>query len=98
MVSRIDAPAKCELRSVIHFLQVEGCLTRNSCIGVVFGLASSGVFVHDNVRPHSAVATQQLLEQFEWGVSIRPEYGPDLAASDFYLFPELKNWLGGQSF
>ncbi|GBN91310.1 hypothetical protein AVEN_181444-1 [Araneus ventricosus] len=48
--------------------------------------------------PHSAVITQQLLEQFKWDVFENPAYRPDLATSDFHLFPELKNRLGGQSF
>ncbi|GBN55679.1 hypothetical protein AVEN_192626-1 [Araneus ventricosus] len=33
-----------------------------------------------------------------WEVSDQQAYSPDLAASDFHLFRELKNWLGGQSF
>ncbi|GBM95090.1 hypothetical protein AVEN_23811-1 [Araneus ventricosus] len=50
--------------------------------------------IHDNARPHNVV-TQQLLEQFKWdGLA----YSPDLVMSDFHLFQELKNWLGGQSF
>ena len=27
-----------------------------------------------------------------------PPYSPDLAPSDFFLFPNLKKWLGGQWF
>ncbi|GBM66264.1 hypothetical protein AVEN_35542-1 [Araneus ventricosus] len=61
-------------------------------------LISVVVFIHDNVRPHSAVVTQQLLQQFKWVVSDHPAYSPDLATSDFHLLPEVKNWLGGQSF
>ncbi|GBM69012.1 hypothetical protein AVEN_69666-1 [Araneus ventricosus] len=54
--------------------------------------------IHDNTRPHSAVLIQQLLEQFKRDVSDHPAYVPDLATSDFHLFPELKNCLGGQGF
>ncbi|GBM25953.1 Histone-lysine N-methyltransferase SETMAR [Araneus ventricosus] len=61
-------------------------------------LTSGDVFIHDNARPHSAIVTQQLLEQFKWDVCDHPAYSPDLATSDFHLFPELKNSLGGQSF
>ncbi|GBN28543.1 hypothetical protein AVEN_80322-1 [Araneus ventricosus] len=39
----------------------------------------------------------QLLERFKWDVSDHPPCSPDLATSDFHLFRELKNWLGGQS-
>ncbi|GBO09212.1 hypothetical protein AVEN_36427-1 [Araneus ventricosus] len=75
MAGRIDASAKCELRSVIRFFQAGGC-----------------------VHLHSAVVTQQLLEKYKWDVSDQPAYSLDLATSDFHLFPEMKNWLGGQSF
>ncbi|GBO31891.1 hypothetical protein AVEN_8729-1 [Araneus ventricosus] len=61
-------------------------------------LADGVVLIHDNARPHNAVATQQLLEQFKWNVSDHTAYSPDLATSDFHLYPELKNWLGDQSF
>ena len=27
-----------------------------------------------------------------------PPYSPDLAASDYFLFPNLKKWLGGKTF
>ncbi|GBN55108.1 hypothetical protein AVEN_74469-1 [Araneus ventricosus] len=61
-------------------------------------LTSGVVIVHDNAIPINAVVTQQLLEQFKWDESDHPEYNPDIVTSDFHLFPELKNWLGGQSF
>ncbi|GBL96769.1 hypothetical protein AVEN_118916-1 [Araneus ventricosus] len=61
-------------------------------------LTSKVVLMHDNARPHNAVVTQQLLGQLKWEVSDHPVYSPDLATSDFHLFPELKNRLRGQSF
>ncbi|GBM46856.1 hypothetical protein AVEN_11504-1 [Araneus ventricosus] len=61
-------------------------------------LTSLVALIHDNARLHSTVATQQLLERFKWFVSDHPAYSPDLATSDFHLFPELMNFLGGQSF
>ncbi|GBM87562.1 hypothetical protein AVEN_211816-1, partial [Araneus ventricosus] len=55
------------------------------------GILTSGVvLIHDNDRPHNAVVTQQLLEQFKWDVLDHPKYSPDLATSDFHLFPKLK--------
>ncbi|GBN17753.1 hypothetical protein AVEN_236958-1 [Araneus ventricosus] len=57
---------------------------------------SGVVLIHDNAHLHSAVVTQQLLEQFKWDMSDHPAYSPDLETSDFHLFPELKNWLGGK--
>ncbi|GBM78952.1 hypothetical protein AVEN_167657-1 [Araneus ventricosus] len=50
-------------------------------------LTSGVVLIHDNARPHNAFVTQKLLEQFKWDAL----YSPDLARSDFHLFPELKN-------
>ncbi|GBL96247.1 hypothetical protein AVEN_118781-1 [Araneus ventricosus] len=61
-------------------------------------LTSGVVLTHVNTRPHNTVASQQLLEQFKWDVSDHLTYSSDLATNDFHLFPELRNWLGGQSF
>ncbi|GBM11542.1 hypothetical protein AVEN_240676-1 [Araneus ventricosus] len=61
-------------------------------------LTSGVVLIHDNARIHSAVVTQQLLEQFKCDVYDHTAYCPDLSTSDFQLLPELKNRLGGQSF
>ncbi|GBN11875.1 hypothetical protein AVEN_264558-1 [Araneus ventricosus] len=56
---------------------------------------SGVVLICESARPHSAVVTQQLLEQFKLDGSVCSAYSPDLATSDFHLFPELKNLLGG---
>ncbi|GBM05713.1 hypothetical protein AVEN_175557-1 [Araneus ventricosus] len=61
-------------------------------------LTSRVVLIHDNALPHSAVVTQQLLELFKWAVSDHPAYSSDITTSDFHLFFELKNWIGGQIF
>ncbi|GBM89645.1 hypothetical protein AVEN_260664-1 [Araneus ventricosus] len=61
-------------------------------------LTSGVLLIHDNARPHSTAVTQQLLQQFKWDASDHPVYSPDIATSDFHLFPQLKNWLGGPSF
>ncbi|GBM34997.1 hypothetical protein AVEN_240359-1 [Araneus ventricosus] len=34
------------------------------------------VLIHDNAHPHSAVVTQELLEQFKWDVSDRRHITP----------------------
>ncbi|GBM83215.1 hypothetical protein AVEN_58295-1 [Araneus ventricosus] len=105
MAGRIDAPAKCELPSVKCFLQAERWFMGNeqcSCslldLTMTVKSHSGVVLIHDNARPHSIVITQKLLEQFKLDVSDDPSYSPDLATSDFHLFLELKNWIGGQSF
>ncbi|GBL80980.1 hypothetical protein AVEN_83073-1 [Araneus ventricosus] len=77
MASRTDAPAKCEFRSVICFLQAEGWKTMNAAVSCqTLRRLRRGhsdfwsCLIHDNAHPHSAAVTQQLLEQFKWDVSI----------------------------
>ncbi|GBM89818.1 hypothetical protein AVEN_166481-1 [Araneus ventricosus] len=106
MADRIEAPSKCELRSVILFLQGEGWFVEDdqcSCFLLDFTTTAKSrsdfwSCPHSNSRPHSAVAIQQLLKQFKLGVSDHLAYSPDLATSDFYLLHQLKNRLGVQSF
>ncbi|UYV81551.1 TSN [Cordylochernes scorpioides] len=63
------------------------------------GLLSRKVLlVHDNALPHAARTTQMLLENFKWEIFTHPPYSPDLAPSDFHLFPALKLHLGGKHF
>lgn len=63
------------------------------------GLLSSGVvLLHDNARPHAAVMTTNLLQKFKWELFEHPPYSPDLAPSDFHLFPKLKDFLGGSRY
>jgi histone-lysine N-methyltransferase SETMAR len=52
------------------------------------------MLLHDNARPHAAARTQAMLQEFGWEVSERP----DLAPSDFHLFPKLKEFLGSRCF
>ncbi|GBN55597.1 hypothetical protein AVEN_214652-1 [Araneus ventricosus] len=49
------------------------------------------VLIHYNARPHS-------VQQLKCDVSDHPAYSPDLVTSDFHLFPELKDWIGGKRF
>jgi histone-lysine N-methyltransferase SETMAR len=51
-----------------------------------------------NALPHAAATTQAMLQEFGWEVSEHPAYSPNLAPSDFHLFPKLKEFLGGRSF
>jgi histone-lysine N-methyltransferase SETMAR len=39
-----------------------------------------------------------MLQEFGWEVFEHPAYSPDLAPSDFHLFPKLKEFLGGRGF
>ncbi len=63
------------------------------------GLRDDGIFlIHDNARPHTAASVQELLRTFHWYIFGHPAYLPDLAASDFFLFPQLKRELRGKCF
>ncbi|UYV63878.1 hypothetical protein LAZ67_2005878 [Cordylochernes scorpioides] len=55
-------------------------------------------FYHDSARPHTAHQTTALIEEFGWELVSHPPYSPDIAPSDFHLFPELKKNLGGTQF
>ncbi|GFY08172.1 histone-lysine N-methyltransferase SETMAR [Trichonephila clavipes] len=48
------------------------------------------VFHHDNARPHTAMVTQQKLNDLGWEVLGHPPYSPDTAPSDYYLFRSLQ--------
>ena len=61
-------------------------------------LSKKVLLLHDNARPHSAAKTKNLLENFKWDIFDHPLYSPDLAPSDFRLFPLLKESLGGKHF
>jgi histone-lysine N-methyltransferase SETMAR len=52
------------------------------------------MLLHDNAHPHAAARTQAMLQEFGWEAFERP----DLAPSDFHLFPKLKEFLGGRRF
>jgi histone-lysine N-methyltransferase SETMAR len=52
------------------------------------------MLLHDNAHPHAAARTQAMLQEFGWEVFERP----DLAPSDFHLFPKFKEFLGGRRF
>ena len=55
--------------------------------------------VADHARPHIARQTQALLrEQFRSDISEHLPYIPDLAPSDFFLFPKMKEHLAGKRF
>ncbi len=50
--------------------------------------------IHDNARPHMAASVQELFRTFHWYIFRYPAYSPDLAPSNFFLFPQLKRELG----
>ncbi|GFV99515.1 mariner Mos1 transposase [Trichonephila clavipes] len=50
-------------------------------------------FHEDNARTHTSVVTCQKLWELGWEVLMHPPYSPELAPSDYHLFPTLKNFL-----
>ena len=56
------------------------------------------LLLQDNVRPHSAAQTQDLITSFKWEQMDHAPYSPDLVPSDFQLFLHLKEFLGGKRF
>lgn len=61
-------------------------------------LHSQILFHHDNAPAHSSRAVKALLREFRWQTLPHPPYSPDLAPSDFFLFPKLKEHLKGTRF
>jgi histone-lysine N-methyltransferase SETMAR len=53
---------------------------------------------HDNARPHIAQGTQERIQELQWELLEHLPYSPDLASSDFHLFGQLKNHLGGRCY
>ena len=53
---------------------------------------------HDNARPHCSAHTLDATTSLKFTVVLHPPYSPDLAPSDFWLFPKLKEMLKGQHF
>lgn len=63
------------------------------------GLLSQGVvLLDDNATPHRATLTKDQIRCFGWERLDHPAYSPDLAPSDFHLFPALKAALSGRHF
>jgi histone-lysine N-methyltransferase SETMAR len=54
--------------------------------------------LHDNAPAHRALATHKKLAYLHFQCLDHPPYSPDLAPSDYHLFPGLKNQLKGRHF
>jgi histone-lysine N-methyltransferase SETMAR len=54
--------------------------------------------LYDNAPAHRTLATQKKLACLGFQCLERPSYSPDLAQSDYYLFPGLKKQLKGRHF
>ena len=54
--------------------------------------------MHDNAPAHRALASQKKLAYLVFQCLDHPPYSPDLAPSDYYLFPGLKKQFKGRHF
>lgn len=62
-------------------------------------LAKKKVLFHqDNAPAHASHIVGAKLHELGYEVLPHAPYSPDLAPSDYYLFPNLKKWLGGRRF
>jgi len=63
------------------------------------GKVTKGVlFLHDNAPAHRAFATQKKLAYLDFQCFGHPPYSPNLAPSDYHLFPGLKKKIGRSPF
>ncbi len=58
-------------------------------------LHSRILFHHDNAPAHTSKLCRSTLREFRWEILQHPPYSPDLAPSDFFLFPKLKEAIKG---
>ena len=56
------------------------------------------LFHHDNAPAHFSHIVRDVLRKFRWELLPHPPYSSDLAPSDFFLFPKLKERLKGVYF
>jgi histone-lysine N-methyltransferase SETMAR len=56
------------------------------------------LFLHDNAPAHRALATQKKLAYLGFHCLHHPPYSPDLAPSDYHMFPGLEKQLKGCHF
>jgi len=56
------------------------------------------LFLHDNTPAHRPLATQKNLAYLGFQCLDHPPYSPDLAPSDYNLFPGLKKQMKGRHF
>lgn len=63
------------------------------------GKLRAGVLFHqDNAPAHKAAVAMAVIQEMGFELVEHPPYSPDLAPSDFYLFPRLKKHLRGKKF
>ena len=58
----------------------------------------NSILQHDNARPHTSRQTEAALQVMDFTTLPHPSYSPDLAPSDFFLFPKLKECIKGNHY
>ena len=56
------------------------------------------LFHHDNARVHTCAVAMAKLHELKFELLSHLPYSPDLAPSDFFLFPNMKKWLAEKRF
>lgn len=56
------------------------------------------LFHQDNAPVHTSGIAMAKIEELKFELLPHAPYSPDLAPSDYFLFPNLKKWLGGKRF
>ena len=51
------------------------------------------IFLHENAPAHKSIKTLAKINELRFELLSHPPYSPDFAPSDFYLFPNLIQWL-----
>ena len=59
---------------------------------------NSLILHHDNASAHTELSVREFLATKQITVLEHPAYSPDLAPSDFFLFPKIKKILKGRHF
>ena len=67
------------------------------CVWHSFESRKSSDF-HDNAPAHTSAVVVAKLMELGFQLVSHPPYSPDLAPSDYYLFPNMKKWLAGKRF
>jgi len=75
-------------------VQLKDILKEKWCRKVTKGV----LFLHENALTYQALASQKKLACLGFHCLDHPPYSPDLALSDYHLFPGLKKQLKGRHF
>lgn len=72
--------------------EIVNMIEENDCIWS----RKKSFFQLDNARVHTCVVSKAKPHELGYELILYPPCSPDLTPSDYYLFPNLKKWLGGK--